>query len=104
LTYVGNGLTIIGRAVTVTADAKSKTYGDVDPPLTYQITTGSLAIGDSFGGALSRAGGENIGSFAITQGTLALNSNYNLTYVGNTLGITARAVTISADAKSKTYG
>src|SRR5213076_366881 len=104
LTYVGANLTIGARAVTVTADAKSKTYGDADPGLTYQITSGSLVTGDGFTGALGRAAGENVGSYAIQQGTLALSTNYTLTYVGANLTIGARAVTVTADAKSKTYG
>src|SRR5205823_88273 len=104
LTYAGAHLTIGARAVTVTADAKSKTYGDADPALTYQITSGSLAFGDAFTGALSRATGEAVGSYAIGQNTLALNGNYTLAYVGANLTIGARAVTVTADAKSKTYG
>jgi len=104
LAYAGANLTIGARAVTVTADAKSKTYGDADPALTYQITAGSLAFIDAFTGALSRAAGENVGSYAIQQGTLALSTNYTLAYVGANLTIGARAVTVTADAKSKTYG
>jgi hypothetical protein len=34
-------LTITPKAITVTADAKSKVYGATDPGLTYQITTGA---------------------------------------------------------------
>src|SRR5207249_88738 len=104
LTYAGADLTITKRAVTVTADAKSKTYGDADPALTYQITAGSLAFSDAFTGALSRAAGENVGTYAIAQNTLALSTNYTLTYVGADLTITKRAVTVTTDAKSKTYG
>src|SRR5216110_66377 len=104
LTYVGADLTISKRAVTATADAKSKTYGDADPALTYQITSGSLAFSDAFTGSLSRAAGENVGLHAIGQGTLALSTNYTLTYVGADLTISKRAVTATADAKSKTYG
>src|SRR5207237_303143 len=104
LTFVGADLTISARAITVTADAKSKTYGDSDPALTYQITSGSLAFSDGFTGNLSRAAGENVGTYAITQGDLALNSNYTLTVVGANLTISARAITVTADAKSKTYG
>src|SRR5207247_1652525 len=104
LTYAGADLTITKRAVTVTADAKSKTYGDADPALTYQITSGSLVTGDGFTGALGRAAGENGGSYAIGQGTLALSTNYALTYAGADLTIDARAVRVTADAKSKTYG
>jgi hypothetical protein len=47
LSYVGADLTIGKRAITVTADAQSKTYGDADPALSYQVTSGSLAAGAS---------------------------------------------------------
>jgi len=104
LSYVGANLQIAAQPITVTADAKSKTYGDADPTLTYQITSGSLVTGDSFSGALTRVAGENVGSYAIQQGTVALSSNYALTYTGANLTITARPVTVTADAKSKTYG
>ncbi|WP_205510691.1 MBG domain-containing protein [Longitalea arenae] len=104
LSYVGANLAISQRAITVTADAKSKTYGESDPALTYQITSGSLAFSDDFSGALTRAAGENVGIYAIQQGTLALNGNYNLSYVGANLSINQRAITVTADAKSKTYG
>ena len=104
LTYVGANLTIDARAVTITADAKSKTYGDVDPALTYHITIGTLAFSDAFSGALARGAGESVGSYAITQGTLALSANYALSFAGANLDITARAVSVAADAKSKTYG
>ncbi|NTS43252.1 MBG-2 domain-containing protein, partial [Flavisolibacter sp. BT320] len=42
--------TINTRRVVITADAKSKTYGEADPALTYQITEGSLVSGDAFSG------------------------------------------------------
>src|SRR5439155_22854956 len=96
--------TITVRPITVTADAKTKVYGYGDPALTYQVTSGSLVTGDSFTGALTRAAGANIGSYAIQQGTLALSSNYNLTYVGANLAITVRPITVTADAKPKVYG
>jgi hypothetical protein len=82
------------RNITVTADAQSKVYGDPDPALTYQITSGSLVSGDSFTGALTRAAGELAGNYDIQQGTLALSNNYNLTYVGASLTITALPLTI----------
>src|SRR5262249_6863105 len=97
-------LTINARAVTVTADAKSKTYGDADPALTYQVTSGTLKSGDSFSGSLTRDAGEAIGPYAIKQGTLALGSNPSMTFVRANLTINARAVTVTADAKSKNFG
>ena len=109
VTYVGANLTIEKRPLTVTADAKTKTYGDDDPALTYQVTSGSLKSGDSFTGALSRDPGENVGSYAITKGTLAIadgndGNNYNLTYVGANLTIEKRPLTVTADNKTKVFG
>ena len=72
---------ITKRAITVTADAKMKTYGDADPTLTYEVTSGSLFGSDSLSGALTRDPGENVGLYDITQGTLVLSANYDLTYV-----------------------
>ena len=57
---MGANFTITQRPVTVTADAKTKVYGNADPALTYQITTGSLAFSDAFSGALHAAAGETV--------------------------------------------
>ncbi len=106
LTFVGNSLAITARPITVTADPKTKVYGDADPALTYQMTAGSLVSGDSFTGALTRVAGETVAEspYAINQGTLALSTNYALTFAGNSLAITARPITVTADPKTKVYG
>ncbi len=106
LTYVGANFAITSRPVTVTADAgQTKGFGNADPTFTYSITSGSLAFSDAFSGALSRAAGENVGTYAINQGTLALNGNYTLTYVGANFAITVRPVTVTVTAgQSKVYG
>ena len=57
-----------------------------------------------FTGALTRSTGENVGTYAIQQGTLALSSNYNLLYTGATLTIQPKQITVAADGKSKIYG
>ncbi|WP_167515749.1 MBG domain-containing protein, partial [Pedobacter petrophilus] len=93
LTYAGADLTIGTKTITVTADAKSKTFGEADPALTYTFTP-ALQTGDSFTGSLTRQPGENAGTYAINQGTLALNGNYNLTYVGADFTIGAKAITV----------
>lgn len=96
---------ILALNLTVTADAKSKTYGDSDPDLTYAITSGSLVGADNFSGTLSRDAGEDVGSYAINQNTLVLSENYNLTYVGNTFSVSPQAtLTVTADDKLITYG
>ena len=53
---------------------------------------------------MSRDAGEDTGSYNIGQGTLALNSNYNLTFYDSTLSITARSIAVTADDMSKGYG
>ena len=81
-------------------------YGDPDPALTYHITSGTLAFSDGFSGALSRDAGEHVSGspYAITQGTLTLGANYDLTFVGAALAITPRPVEVTAEAKTKVYG
>jgi len=79
--------------LTVTADAKSKTYGESDPALTYSVTRGSLFNGDRLSGALSRAAGSDAGTYQITQGSLS-NPNYIITFVAATLTITAAPTTV----------
>ncbi|MGE3404662.1 MAG: YDG domain-containing protein [Vicinamibacterales bacterium] len=91
-------------AITVTADPKSKYYGDADPVLTYQVTSGSLVGDDSLTGELSRLPGTNIGTFPIGQNTLSAGDNYVLTYQGANLTILARPVTVTAGGGSKVYG
>ncbi len=104
LTYVPADLTIGLRSVEITADAKSKTYGDADPARTYQITAGSLAFSDAFTGELTRISGEAVDTYQIQQGTVALNDNYSLTYLPADLAIGPRSVEITANAKNKFCG
>ncbi|MGO8929592.1 MAG: MBG domain-containing protein, partial [Limisphaerales bacterium] len=55
-------------------------------------------------GALARAAGEAVGGYAITQGSLAPNANYTISFTGNTLTISPAALDITANNDSKTYG
>ena len=56
-------------------------------PLRIKISSGSLAAGDAFSGELAREAGEDVGTYAIQQGTLAMSNNYNLTFVEGTFTI-----------------
>jgi hypothetical protein len=85
---------ITPRPITLTADAKTKVYGETDPALTYQITTGNLSGDDVLSGALSRTPGDTAGVYTIS--TLGLqesesNSNYAITGVDGLLTITQAA-------------
>ncbi|QEC79664.1 cadherin-like beta sandwich domain-containing protein [Mucilaginibacter ginsenosidivorax] len=102
LNFTGSNLTIGKKIINVTAAAQNKTYGDADPALTY--TADALTSGDSFTGALTRAAGEAAGSYAISQGSLALNNNYTLNFTGNSLTIGKKVINVTANAQSKAYG
>jgi len=86
-----------------------------NPALTFGITglvnNPALAIADTAGtvlsGTLTRSSGESVagGPYAITQGTLAANSNYTLnSFIGNDLIITPAALTVAANPQSKVFG
>ncbi len=79
-------LTITAKPVTVTADAKSKVYGQADPALTY--TAGALLGDDAFTGSLTRAAGETVGTYRINQGTVSAGSNYAVSFTGANFTIT----------------
>lgn len=93
-------ITAVG--LTVTADPKTKTYGEADPPLTYQVT-GTLVGADALTGSLARVAGENVGARAITQGTLSAGPNYAIAFTGASLTITPRPITVRATPTSKVY-
>jgi uncharacterized protein YjdB len=105
ITFVSGNFSITARPITVAANSQTKVFGAADPALTYQVTSGSLVASDAFAGALVRVAGENVGTYAINQGTLALSSNYALTYVGANLTITQANQTIIFGAlAAKTIG
>lgn len=89
--------TIAKKAATITADAKSKTYGDADPELTATVegTVGS----DTLSYTLNRTEGNNFGEYDITV-TLGENPNYDITTTGAKFTINKKAVTIKAKDQS----
>ena len=102
ITFANGTLTVNPKAATVTPeDGQGKTYGEDDTTLTYSST--GLVNGDVFTGALSRAAGENVGTYAITQGTIA-NANYNITFTtGKTFKIDPKTVGITWGETLLTY-
>ena len=89
--------TISQKSASITADAKSKTYGDADPELTATVedTVGS----DTLNYTLNRAEGNNFGEYDITV-TLGENPNYNITTTGAKLTIGKKALTVTAKNQS----
>jgi hypothetical protein len=106
LTYVDGAVNVTPRGITITADASSRTYGDVNPGFTYVVGGGGLVNGDTLTGALDSAATvtSNVGTYAITQGTVSASANYAVSYTGANLNVTPRALSVTADAASRLYG
>ncbi|PID88186.1 MAG: hypothetical protein CSB06_01735 [Bacteroidia bacterium] len=84
---------ITAKAITVTADSKTKIKGTNDPELSY-TSEPQLFTGDEFTGKLKREEGEAPGDYAITQGDLSAGTNYAITFVGATFTITGNSTSI----------
>ena len=96
----------VNRApLTITAENKSKIYGDPDPVFTASYD--GFKLGDTpaavSGLTFSREPGEDVGEYTITPSG-ATASNYDISYASGTLTIEPAPLTITADDKSKTYG
>ncbi|WP_447750288.1 MBG domain-containing protein [Pseudomonas nicosulfuronedens] len=90
LVFKDGNLQITPAELVVTADSHSKTVGQADPSLTYQVS--GLQNGDSADvakGSLRRASGEEIGSYAIDEDTgFQAGANYKVTFRDGALTIT----------------
>jgi filamentous hemagglutinin family protein len=99
-------LTVTARPITITADAQSRVYGDANPVLSWQVGGRGLVGSDALSGALATSAttASGVGTYAITQGTLAASGNYAVTYQGANLAVTARSITIAATDVVKVVG
>jgi gliding motility-associated-like protein len=106
ITYASVNTGIIAKKpITITATAgQTKVYGGSDPT-SYAYTLSTALVGsDVLTGALTRAAGETVGPYAISQGTLT-NANYDIAFVANNFTITKKPITITATAgQTKVYG
>ena len=103
IAFKGANFTINPAPLTVTAtEGLSKTYGGADPELTY--TADGLLGNDGITGAPVRADGEDVGTYAIGQGTLTAGKNYNIAFKGANFTITPKAASVKAKNVEITYG
>lgn len=124
ITYVAADLVVIPRDITVTASEQTRIYGE-----SFTLDDTAFTVLDKDGDALL-PNGELIDTVALNSaGGIAENtassvgvyvdnlsisgqngsngflaSNYNITYVEGDFVITARPITLSADAQEKIYG
>ena len=86
---------ITPKSVTVTAEDKTKVFGETDPELTAKVI-GTLG-NDTVEYKLSRAAGEAVGKYEITVKGDKLQGNYTVTYVAGTLTITSQSIDPGTD-------
>jgi gliding motility-associated-like protein len=109
VTYVNGTLTVSkAAALTVTANDKSKVYGDSDPVLDY-TPSGTLYYTDTYsvisGVSLNTATGSSayVGTHNITL-TVGSADNYDVNLINGILTVTKAELTATADNKSRIYG
>ncbi|MGN0074793.1 MAG: MBG domain-containing protein [Collinsella sp.] len=95
------------RAITVTAQDASKTYGEADPAFTWDVTAGKLVAGEALQGLeIKREDNDNVrdGGYALqlTQAKDA-NPNYNITFVDGVFTINQRLLTVAWGTTEFTY-
>lgn len=102
ISTVGATFSITQTALTITADAATKTYGEVDPEFTFTITEGELAAGDELNGIISREEGEDVGTYALESSLF--NAKYDITFIPANLTIGKADLSISVDDQSRNFG
>ena len=101
-------VTIGKAAVTVTAESKSSRVGKNLQPLTFTYAP-ALFAGDAFNGALATTADKGtVNDYPITQGTLTLGDNYQITFIEGTYSVLAKlpqaSFRFAESAVEKTYG
>ncbi|MDI3321188.1 MBG domain-containing protein [Pinibacter soli] len=108
ITYYGANFSITAAPLTITADSKTKTYGDANPALTATYT--GWVNGDGVSSfttapaiATTATTSSPAGNYPINVSG-AVNPNYTITYVVGNLAVNKATLTITADNKTKVYG
>src|SRR5262249_14922221 len=108
--FVNGTLTVTQATLTVTADDKSRGFGQTNPTLTASYSgfvNGDTASFLSGAPALSTVATPSsaVRTYPITAavGTLSA-ANYSLAFVNGTLTVTQGTITVHADDKTRIYG
>ncbi len=108
ITFAPGTLSVTKAPLSVTADNKTKVYGQANPTFTASYT--GLVAGDtptSLGGTLAFATpattASSVDNYPITPSGLT-SSNYTITFVPGSLSVTKAALTVAADDKTRPYG
>jgi hypothetical protein len=110
--FANGTLTITKATLTVTADNKTRDYGDANPTFTASFTgfksSQNLATSGATGApalTTTASASSDVGTYDITAavGTLAA-TNYTFAFANGTLTITKATLTVTADNKTRLYG
>ena len=108
ITHVDGTLTIGKTSLVLSADDKTKTYGDTNPALSYSVS--GFVNGDEVGDLdtapvlLTNAStSSEVGDYGISISG-ALNSNYLISYVEGALSVTPAPLQVTAQDASRNYG
>ena len=121
ITLVEGTLTVETRAITIDADDRRLTYGDIsedyldseyelsDSRNDWDTTKGNILDGDDLGIILSVDGSDTgyaVGTYSIkyTAGNAEVAENYDITYEEATLKIEKKTLTVTADGFEIQYG
>ena len=86
---------ITPKSVTVTADNKSKLFGETDPKLT--ATVAGTVGKDKVKYTVAREAGEDVGHYSVIPTGEEIQGNYKVTYVAGTLTITSQSIDPGTD-------
>ncbi|KRB43108.1 hypothetical protein ASD90_22290 [Terrabacter sp. Root181] len=108
MTLVNGSLTITKAPLTITADDKTRTYGDANPGLTvsysgFVLSQNASVLGGMLAVTTTATPASVVGTYPITA-TGQTSGNYAITYVAGTLTVTKASLTITAAYKTKVYG
>lgn len=87
--FIASEFSILKRELRLTVQSQKKSFGSLDPVLTFEVSgmKASEEIEAVLEGQLERVEGENVGMYAIEQGSLQIGSNYQLIFQGDSLEI-----------------
>ncbi|WP_171001504.1 MBG domain-containing protein [Lactiplantibacillus daowaiensis] len=100
-------LTITPQQLTVKLADQQKVYGDADPQMSFTITAGHLAAGDTAAmlGLQLAAHDQTVGHYQLAGNqSIDASANYQVTIIPGTLTITKRPITVTVADQSKIYG
>jgi len=112
ISYVNGTMTVSAAPLTVTANSRTRTYGQTVTFAGTEFTATGLQNGDAVSGVtLTSSGGAATATAAgspyaiVPSGAVGTGlNNYSISYVNGSLTVSAGTLTVTANNRTKTYG